>query len=63
MSRCFRVRDFFMIHTYMAWMLKKIVPTIMSPTEVMDGAIVSGNCVSACDKNPTYVHQNNPVVA
>ncbi len=28
----------------------------------MDGAIVSGNCVSACDKNPTYVHLNNPVV-
>ena len=22
----------------------------------------SGNCVSACDKNPTYVHENNPVV-
>lgn len=41
---------------------KKIVPTIMSPTETMDCAIVSGNCVSACDKNPTYVHQNNPVV-
>lgn len=41
---------------------KKIVPTIMSPTEIMDGAIVSGNCVSACDKNPTYVHLNNPVV-
>ena len=41
---------------------KKIVPTIMHPTEVMDGAIVSGNCVSACDKNPTYVHLNNPVV-
>lgn len=41
---------------------KKIVPTILSPTEIMDGAIVSGNCVSACDKNPTYVHQNNPVV-
>ena len=40
---------------------KKIVPTIMHPTEVMDGAIVSGNCVSACDKNPTYVHLNNPV--
>ena len=34
----------------------------MNPTEVMDGAIVSGNCVSACDKNPTYVHENNPVV-
>lgn len=41
---------------------KRIVPTILSPTEVMDGAIVSGNCVSACDKNPTYVHENNPVV-
>ncbi len=41
---------------------KRILPTIMSPTEVMDGAIISGNCVSACDKNPTYVHQNNPIV-
>ena len=41
---------------------KKIVPTILNPTEIMDGAIVSGNCVSACDKNPTYVHENNPVV-
>ena len=41
---------------------KKILPTMLSPTEVMDGAIVYGNCVSACDKNPTYVHQNNPVV-
>ena len=41
---------------------KRIVPTILSPTEIMDGAIVSGNCVSACDKNPTYVHLNNPVV-
>ena len=41
---------------------KKILPTVMYPTEVFDGAIVSGNCVSACDKNPTYVHMNNPVV-
>ena len=41
---------------------KKILPTIISPTEVMDGAIVSGNCVSACDKNSTYVHQNNPII-
>ena len=41
---------------------KKTLPTILSPTEIMDGAIVSGNCVSACDKNPTYVHENNPVV-
>lgn len=41
---------------------KQIVPTIVYPTEVMDGAIVSGNCVSACDKNTTYHHQNNPVI-
>lgn len=41
---------------------KKIIPTFIYPTEVMDGAIVSGNCVSACDKNPTYIHQNNPVI-
>ena len=41
---------------------KQIIPTIICPTEAMDGAIVSGNCVSACDKNPTYVHQNNPVI-
>ena len=42
---------------------KRIVPTIIYPTETMDGAIVSGNCVSSCDKNTTYHHQNNPVVA
>ena len=41
---------------------KHILPTTLYPTEVMDGAIISGNCVSACDKNPTYVHQNNPIV-
>lgn len=41
---------------------KKIIPTFIYPTEVMDGAIVSGNCVSACDKNPTYVHLNNEVI-
>ncbi len=42
---------------------KKIVPTVLYPTELMDGAIISGNCVSACDKNTTYHHLNNPVVA
>ena len=41
---------------------KQTVPTILYPTEIMDGAIVSGNCVSACDKNPTYVHLNNGVI-
>ncbi|WP_304015996.1 glycine/sarcosine/betaine reductase component B subunit [Fenollaria timonensis] len=42
--------------------VKQIVPTILYPTEVFDGAIISGNCVSSCDKNPSYVHMNNPVV-
>ncbi len=41
---------------------KKIIPTVLYPTEVMDGAILSGNCVSACDKNTTYHHQNNPII-
>jgi glycine reductase len=41
---------------------KKIVPTILYPTEVMDGAVLSGNCVSACDKNTTYHHLNNPII-
>ena len=42
---------------------KRSLTTILNPTETMDGAILSGNCVSACDKNTTYHHQNNPVVA
>lgn len=42
---------------------KRTLTTIIYPTETMDGAIISGNCVSACDKNTTYHHQNNPVVA
>lgn len=41
---------------------KKTLPTLIGPTETMDCAIVSGNCVSACDKNNTYVHQNNPII-
>lgn len=42
---------------------KQTLPTLIHPTELMDGAIISGNCVSACDKNTTYHHLNNPVVA
>ncbi|MEZ5175057.1 MAG: glycine/sarcosine/betaine reductase component B subunit [Acidimicrobiia bacterium] len=39
-----------------------LVPTIMSPNEVIDGAIVSGVYVYGCYKNPTYLHQNNPII-
>jgi len=42
--------------------MKQSLTTMICPTEVFDGAIISGNCVSACDKNTTYHHQNNPVV-
>ena len=41
---------------------KKLLPILIHPNEVMDGAIVSGNCVSACDKHTTYHHLNNPVI-
>ncbi|MFA0888503.1 MAG: glycine/sarcosine/betaine reductase component B subunit [Synergistales bacterium] len=41
---------------------KKMLPTLINYTEVFDGAIVSGNCVSACDKNSTYYHLNNPII-
>ncbi len=41
---------------------KKIIPSFLYPTEVFDGAVLSGNCVSACDKNPSYVHQNHPII-
>lgn len=39
-----------------------LVPTLMYPGEVIDGAIVSGVYVYSCYKNPTYLHQNNPVL-
>ena len=41
---------------------KKLQTMLLHPNEMMDGAIVSGNCVTACDKNTTYDHENNPVV-
>ena len=42
--------------------MKQSLTTMICPTEVFDGAIISGNCVSACDKNTTYHHQNSPVI-
>lgn len=41
---------------------KQMVPTVMYPTEMMDGAIISGNCVAPCDKVTTFHHLNNPVI-
>ena len=42
---------------------KEGLPCCVDPRMVIDGGVVSGNCVSACDKNTTYHHQNNPVIA
>ena len=42
---------------------KEDLPLSVDPRVAFDNAIVSGNCVSACDKNTTYHHQNNPVLA
>lgn len=39
------------------------LPISVDPRIAFDTAIVSGNCVSACDKNTTYHHQNNPLIA
>ena len=43
--------------------VKHILPTLIHPNELMDGAVTSGNCVSACDKHTTYHHMNNSVVS
>ncbi len=41
---------------------QKILPTLLHPNEELDGAVISGNCVAACDKITTYQHQNNAVI-
>lgn len=42
---------------------KMMVPALLNPSEVADGAVVSGNCVSPGSKTTTYHHQNNAVIA
>jgi glycine reductase len=37
------------------------LPRRIDPTLPLRGDIVSGNCVSACDKNTTWHHQHNPI--
>lgn len=38
-------------------------PTLFDPNELHDGAVVSGQFGHPALKNPTYMHQNNPIVA
>jgi glycine reductase len=42
---------------------KEGLPIAADPRIALETAIVSGNCVSACDKNTTFHHQNNPLIA
>lgn len=39
------------------------LPTLLGATELDDGAVVSGQFGHPGLKNPTYLHQNNPVVS
>lgn len=39
------------------------MPTLIDPNELDDGAVVSGQYGHPGLKNPTYLHQNHPVVA
>jgi sarcosine reductase len=39
-----------------------ILPTLLHANEELDGAVISGNCVAACDKITTYQHQNNTTI-
>jgi len=39
-----------------------ILPALMHPNEELDSAVISGNCVAACDKITTYQHQNNSMI-
>ncbi|MDD2497522.1 MAG: glycine/sarcosine/betaine reductase component B subunit [Desulfitobacteriaceae bacterium] len=41
---------------------QNILPALLHVNEELDGAVVSGNCVAACDKITTYQHQNNSVI-
>jgi len=38
-------------------------PALIEPNEIADGAVVSGQFGHPSLKNPTYMHQNHPVVA
>ena len=40
----------------------KMKPRFMQAEQIIDGALVSGNYIIACQKNPTYFHQKNPVI-
>ena len=49
---CMNITQGLLHDTYLyAADLRPSLPTLIHPNEVLDGAMVSGNCVSGCDKN------------
>ncbi|MGI6756118.1 MAG: glycine/sarcosine/betaine reductase component B subunit [Atopobiaceae bacterium] len=44
------------------WDMNKFLPTFVSPTEVFDGAIISGSFMPASSKWSTYEFQNFPTI-
>ncbi|MGH3912536.1 MAG: glycine/sarcosine/betaine reductase component B subunit [Pseudonocardiaceae bacterium] len=39
------------------------LPTLFDPAEIEDGAVVAGQYGHPALRNPTYIHQNHPVIA
>jgi glycine reductase len=49
-------------HTVYGLDAEGMLPTLMSPTEMIDGAVVSWLTPAACHRNTTYHHLRNPVI-
>ncbi|MCF7936206.1 MAG: glycine/sarcosine/betaine reductase component B subunit [Synergistales bacterium] len=49
-------------HLYGLNVRQASLPFVMTPTEHMDGALVSGNCAAPCHKHTTYHHQQDPII-
>lgn len=39
-----------------------IVPTLLEPTEMLDGCVVGGNLAWPTNRVPTYIHVNHPIL-
>jgi len=44
------------------WDANKLLPTLISPTEILDGALVSGSFMPSSSKWSTYDYQNFPMI-
>jgi glycine reductase len=47
---------------YYGGYLDRLMPTIVHPNEILDGALVDGNTAGPWIRTPTIVHQNNPII-